>query len=166
MDARLQAALDEIELAAAPLDLEALLRQVPGKWSIAGIFEHLTLAFTANAGTLEKVLASGELRARTPGLSQRVARVLVNNLGYFPRVEAPERTRPVGTIAPERSVAELRDALTALDAALTRVAARFGENIPVANHPYLAGLTVNQWRTFHWRHTMHHMRQVRRRTAA
>jgi len=158
--ARALAAIDE---AAGALDVAAIARPVSGRWSIAEILEHLTLAFKANAVALEKPLVSGELRARKPDLKQRFFRTLVIRFGYFPRVEAPEVTRPSGTIPPERSLAALRDALTTLDAMLTRVAARFGEDVPVTNHPYFAGLTVRQWRAFHCRHTLHHMQQVRER---
>ena len=37
----------------------------------------------------------------------------------------------------------------------------FGDSVPVSNHPFFAGLTVRQWRKFHWRHAQHHMKQVR-----
>ncbi|MCA1562000.1 MAG: DUF1569 domain-containing protein [Acidobacteria bacterium] len=163
MDAFLQSALDAIEEAAGTLDARVMARPVAGRWSIAEILEHLTLAFTANATGLEKALASGELRARTPRFRQRLARVLVVDVGFFPRVEAPEMTRPRASIPPDRALAAICDALTTLDTALTRVAARFGEAVAVSNHPYFAGLTVRQWRKFHWRHTVHHMRQVRAR---
>jgi hypothetical protein len=163
LDAFLQSALDTIEEAAGTLDARVLAQPVAGRWSIAEILEHLTLAFTANGAVLEKTLASGELRARPPRFKQRLARVLVVDVGYFPRVEAPEMTRPHASIPPERALAAIREALTTLDATLSRVAARFGEAVAVSNHPYFAGLTVRQWRKFHWRHTVHHMRQVRAR---
>jgi hypothetical protein len=162
----LQSALDEIDAAAGPLTPDGLARPVEGRWSIAEILEHLTLAFTLNRAALEKSLASGELRARRPRLTQRLGRILVIDVGYFPRVEAPEMTRPTAGISPESSLASVRDALIAVDATLTRVGARFGEAVFVANHPYFAGLTVPQWRKFHWRHTRHHMRQVRARATS
>lgn len=163
MNAFLQLALDTIDEAAGRLDAPVMARPVAGQWSIAEILEHLTLAFRANAAGLEKALASGELRARQPRFKERLARILVVDAGYFPRVEAPAMTRPHASIPPERSLAAIREGLTALDATLTRVAARFGEAALVSNHPYFAGLTVRQWRKFHWRHTLHHMRQVRAR---
>jgi hypothetical protein len=165
MDAFLQSALDTIEESAGRLDARVMARPVAGQWSIAEILEHLTLAFTVNAVGLEKALVSGELRARHPRFKQRLARILVVDVGYFPRVEAPEMTRPHASIPLERTLPAIREALTALDATLTRVARRFGEVAVVSNHPYFAGLTVRQWRKFHWRHTVHHMRQVRARAA-
>jgi hypothetical protein len=105
------------------------------------------------------------VRGRPPKVAQRLARILVIGLGYFPRVEAPERTRPTGSIPAERSLGTIRDAVTRLDSTLSRVSERFGDTARVANHPYFGGLTVPQWRKFHWRHTVHHMRQARERAA-
>lgn len=87
------------------------------------------------------------------------------DVGYFPRGSAPEMTRPRGSIPAAQSLDAIRDALARLDAALTRAEVRFGRGALVANHPYFAGLTAAQWRKFHWRHTVHHMRQVQRRVS-
>jgi hypothetical protein len=163
MDRYLCALGEAVDDAAGDLSPDLLGRPVDGRWSIAEILEHLTLAFAGTATALEKALASGELRARPPVLRQRFWRFVVLELGYFPQVAAPEKTRPTGRIAPERSVDALHDAVRRLDAALTRAADRFGGRVAVANHPYLGGLSVLQWRKLHWRHTVHHMRQVRRR---
>ena len=153
-------ARDEIHRTAGRLDLPSLRRETDGKWSPAQVLEHLTLAFTANRAVLEKALASGEVRGRAPGLKQWLARIMVVDLGYFPPVQAPEATVPRGMIAPERSVAAACEALTALDAAFARIAERFGHRARVANHMYLGGMTVHQWRKFHWRHVRHHMKSL------
>jgi len=165
MDPCLAAARDEIHQAVGGLSLDALSRPgaTPGSWTIAQILEHLTLAFTANAAAFEKALASGEARARPAGLKQRLGRLLVVDLGYFPKAKAPEMTVPTGSIPVEASVATLHAALERLDGILDQVAARFGLAALVANHPYFGGMTVPQWRKFHWRHCVHHMRQVRQR---
>jgi hypothetical protein len=164
MDGYLRLALEEIERTVVPLDAAALSRSVDERWSACDILEHLMLAFKANAATFEKALASGTLKARPPRLAQRVGKLLVIDLGYFPRVEAPEGTRPCGSITPSGSLDAIRDALVVLDDTMSRVVARFGVEPLAANHPYFAGLTVPQWRKFHWRHTVHHMRQVTERT--
>lgn len=164
MDYYLKRALEEIERTVVPLDTAVLSRTVEGRWSACDILEHLMLAFKANAATFDKALASGTLRARSPRLAQRVGKLLVIDLGYFPRVEAPEGTRPCGSITPSGSLAAIRGALVVLDATMSRVVARFGIEPLAANHPYFAGLTIPQWRKFHWRHTVHHMRQVKERT--
>ena len=166
MNGFLKSARDAIDDAAGRLSPEILARKVDGRWSIAETLEHLTLAFTANAVALEKPLASGELRVRTPVLKQRLGRFMVIHLGYFPRVEAPSMTRPSGTITVDRSLPAIREALDAVDATLARVGKTFGENVQVSNHPYFGGLTVRQWQKFQWRHTLHHMKQVRARSSA
>jgi hypothetical protein len=162
-NAYLEAARDEIAHAVEGLTAAQIAREVPGRWSIAQILEHLTLAFTLNAAYLQKALASGELRGRRPNLKARLIRMLMLDVDYFPRAEAPEPTRPSGTIPPEQMMDAIRTALTRLDATLTRVSERFGDSALVANHPYFMGLTVPQWRKFHWRHAVHHMRQVKDR---
>ena len=159
----LQQATDELVRAAGGLDVATVARPAGDRWSIAEILEHLTLAFRGNGRALEKALASGELRARRPRLRQRLGRILVVDLGYFPRARAPEMTTPSASIPPESSLDAAREALVALDATLDRVASRFGEDVAVSNHPYFAAMSVRQWRKFHWRHTRHHARQIRER---
>lgn len=166
MNAYLRSAREAIDDAAERLSVETLERKTAGRWSTAEILEHLTLAFTANAAALDKALASGELRARRPSLKQTLGRILVVDLGYFPRVEAPSMTRPNGTVPADRALPAIREALEALDATLARVSEKFGVDVLVSNHPYLAGMTVRQWQKFHWRHTRHHMKQVRERSSA
>ena len=163
MDAYLQSARDAIAAAAGELPTDVIARKPGDRWSIAEILEHLTLTFTAHASILEKPLASGELRARTPSFKQTVGRIIVLDLGYFPRVDAPGMTRPSGTIPAAGAVAAIREALETLDRTLARVEQRFGATVRVSNHPYLGGMSVRQWRKFHWRHTVHHMAQVRER---
>jgi len=67
-------------------------------------------------------------------------------------------------IAPDRVREALRESIVALDGALARGAARFGERTPLFDHPYVAGLTADQWRRFHWRHAVHHAKQIVART--
>ncbi len=166
MDAYLQRARAEIEAATGHLTVEQIGREVPGKWSVAQILEHLTLTFRLNVSALEKALATGDTMARRPTLYQRLSRELVITVGYFPRAQAPVLVTPSGSIPPEEARAAIAAALAALDAALVRAAERFGERTPLLKHAFFAALTVPQWRKFHWRHTCHHMRQVRARSAA
>jgi hypothetical protein len=148
------------------LTVEQIAREVPGRWSIGQILEHLILGFEANTTALEKALASGATRATAPTLAQRLSRLLVIDLGYFPRAEAPASVQPRGSVD-VGSVREVLDAaLVRLDATLDRAAERFGEGTPLLRHPYFAALTVRQWRKFHRRHTLHHLRQVRARARA
>lgn len=168
MDPYLGRALDAIDATVGGLTVERIARREPGggRWSIAEILEHLTLAFRANTAAFEKALASGHLRARPPALRQRLLRMLVVDAGYFPRARAPEMTRPSGSLAAGESVRAIRAALETLDATLAQVATRFGADALAANHPYFGGMSVQQWRKFHWRHTVHHMKQVTARLAS
>lgn len=156
----LQRAWERIDETVGSMSAMDLSADRPGKWTAAEILEHLTLAFTGTRIGLEKALASGELRARTPVLRQRLARTAVTDFGYFPPVKAPEPTVPRGSIPAGAAVAAAKDALRALDGTLSQVAGRFGSRARVSNHPYFGGLTVDQWRKFHWRHTHHHMKQI------
>ena len=164
MDSYLKAAWTEIDGATRGLRPDDLARAAsePGRWTIAQILEHLLLAFTGNTKAFEKALASGEVRGRPPMLKQRMGRLLVVDLGYFPKAKAPEMTMPSGSVPPEGIVEAVRAALETLDGTLGRVAERFGAEALVANHPYFGGMTVGQWRKFHWRHAVHHSRQIRR----
>ena len=162
----LQGAADAIEAATGHLTVEQIDRPVPGAWSIGEILEHLTLSFSACAIGLEKAAASGNPKAGRRTLVRRLWRVLVVDLGYFPRARAAEAVMPRRSVSAENSRQAIHDALVRLDAALARAAERFGDQTPLLKHPYFGGLTVPQWRRFHWRHAVHHMRQVRRRSTA
>jgi hypothetical protein len=165
MDVYLKRAQDEIAAAAGHLTVEQLARSVGGKWSPALILEHLTLTFRLNVSALEKALAAGATKARKPSLYQWLSQVLVLDVGYFPRANAPEGVVPSGSIPPAEVRAAIAEALVLLDATLDRAAARFGAGTPLLRHAFFAAMTVPQWRKFHWRHARHHMRQVHRRTA-
>jgi hypothetical protein len=163
----LQRAHDEISRATGHLTVDQIARPVAGKWSVAEILEHLTLAFRTNLRGLEKAMAQGEPLARRPSPKQACIRMLVVDVGYFPEgAKAPDVVVPRGTIAPELSRDALLEALAGLDEGLSRAAERFGEGTPLLSHPYFAAMTVGDWRKFHWRHAAHHMKQVRRRVAA
>lgn len=166
MNVHLKRAHDEIVAATGHLTVEHLARTAGGKWSPALILEHLTLTFRLNVSALEKALASGATKARKPSLYQWLSRVLVLDVGYFPRASAPEGVVPSGSIPPEQVRGAIAEALTVLDATLDRAAERFGERTPLLRHAFFAAMTVPQWRRFHWRHVRHHMRQVRERSAA
>jgi Protein of unknown function (DUF1569) len=166
VDAYLEQASAAVEAAVGGLTVEQVGRTIPGKWSVAEILEHLTLGLTINAQALERAVISGDPRAHPPRLAQRLARLVVVDLGYFPPAVAPGNVTPRGTLTPENCRQEVAAALVSADAALTRAADCFGERTPLLKHPFFAGLTVPQWRKFHWRHVVHHMRQVRARTSS
>lgn len=141
----------------APADLE---RHRPGKWSAAGILEHLAITFDGTRRNLQKCVEAGTRRASRPTFHQRVAVVIVIELGRFPTgVEAPVPTRPKG-LSPAEALDAIRRHLPAMDRVMLECEARFGTRGPIANHPILGPLTLRQWRRFHWLHTRHHMKQL------
>jgi len=163
MDPYLLRALASIDESTRSLTPEQVAQPVPGKWSIAQILEHLTLAYRGSTKAVERILASGERRPASPGVRSWLARTAVVEFGYFPRVESPDSARPQGHLEAGTLQQAVREALRALDQSLLRAAERFGEREPLFDHPYLGGMSAQQWRKFHWHHTAHHMRQVRER---
>ena len=162
MDPQLQRALDAIDAATRGMSGEQLAAHLEGKWSAAGILEHLAIAFGSTARSLEKTLASGEPKISPPTLYQRGAALLVAGVGYFPPGrQAPEFTQPKG-LDGETALKTIRENLVAMDGAITRCEGRFGRGRKIANHPVLGPLSVPQWRKFHLVHTRHHMKQIDR----
>ena len=166
MDADLAHARAAIRAATCDLTVERIAREVPGRWSIGEILEHLLLGFETNVAALEKALAAGATLASRPTFVQLLTRILVVDFGYFPRAQAPNSVQPRGSVGAEQVREAIDEALVRLDAVLDRAAERFGEGTPLLKHRYFAALTVRQWRRFHRRHTLHHLRQVRARASA
>ncbi len=161
MHRHLQRASDAIDRMSTHLSDDVLTRRRPGTWSIAEILEHLSLSYERNAKGFGNVTATEQPRATAPTLRQRLGRVLVVDLAYFPRARAPEPTSPTGAVPPAAIRGRARDALAALDRAMEQAEALLGDRRPLLNHPFFAGMSVRQWRKFHWRHTEHHMKQAR-----
>lgn len=134
-----------------------------GKWSIAGILEHLDLAYTMNAAGLVRRLEKGTPQAGHANLKQRLARLVIVKAGYFPTGrKAPDAVVPTGRRFAELS-AVIGPHLMVLDQQLLEAARVFGARRAVLNHPILGPFSVNDWRRFHWIHTRHHLRQIRDR---
>jgi hypothetical protein len=166
MDADLARARAAIRATTGDLTVERIAREIPGRWSIGQILEHLLLGFETNVAALEKALAAGTTLASRPTFVQLLTRILVVDLGYFPRVQAPNSVQPRGSVGADRVREAIDEALVRLDTVLARAAERFGEDTPLLKHRYFAALNVRQWRRFHRRHTLHHLRQVRARASA
>jgi hypothetical protein len=133
-----------------------------GRWSAAGILEHLSLTYGGTAYAMEKAFGKGMPIGKPATVGQKIIRLMVVGIGYFPRVEAPEPTRPRGLPAAEARRA-LIEKLAEMDTALAEAERRFGPRALVANHPVMGGFTVARWRRFHLQHTRHHARQIRAR---
>jgi len=134
-----------------------------GKWSPAQILEHLLLTYKSTHRGLEKCLEQGASLATRATLKDRMATMLVVNLGYIPTGrKAPERAMPQG-MPPEEVQQAFVPALEKMAATLDECEQRFGSRAKIMNHPFLGPLTANQWRKFHWVHGRHHARQIRER---
>lgn len=162
----LQQTLDGIERATAGMTPSDLERHPSGKWSAAGILEHLAITFDGTRRNLGKCLERGTRRASRPTLGQRYAVWRVVELGLFPAgVQAPPMTVPKGL--PGASVLdEIRRSIAGMDAVMADCERRFGPRGALANHPILGPLSLRQWRRFHWVHTRHHLRQIVRLRAS
>jgi len=157
----LQAALDAIDSTTAGMsEAELAEHRRPGKWSAAEILEHLSLGYSGTTYGMSKVLEKGRPLGRRPGLKACVGILMAVGVGYFPKIEAPESTRPRG-LRPLEALNAVRVQLLLMEEALNRVEARFGPRVLVANHPLLEGFSVARWRRFHWQHTRHHTKQIR-----
>ena len=160
MHSYLQQTQNAIDAAVNGMTAEQLLRpRAEGKWCAAEILEHLARAFSGTVPGLEKCCERDRPIAKPANLYQRLATMLLIDVGYFPPGRpAPAMTVPRG-MQPEESMNVIRHSLNAMDELLERCERRFG-NVKLMNHPVLGPLTANEWRRFHWVHTRHHMKQI------
>ena len=162
MDFWLQRTLNEIDSATAGISPQQMSwHPAEGKWSTAQILEHLSQAFESTVSALKRVETAGKPIAGRATFYQALATFVVADLGYFPHGrQAPKWTIPHG--APAEQVAkDIRQNLRAMDAVLAGLERQFGARVKVADHPIIGPLSVTGWRKFHYRHTLHHMRQIR-----
>jgi hypothetical protein len=135
-----------------------------GKWSVAGILEHLTLSYSKSAAGMDRRREKGPgAPARSRTLRQRLQQFVVVTLGYFP----PGRESPTAVVPTGRAyrelVGDLDRVFSELDASLTATGTALGGSRAVLDHPVLGPFSVNQWRKFHLVHTRHHAKQIRTR---
>jgi hypothetical protein len=163
MNSYLERLRQELEEATGKASASDLGRAPEGKWSPAQILEHLLLTYKSTNRVLEKCLEEGAPLATRAKLKDRMATMLVVNLGYIPNGrKAPERATPRGMPVEEVWPA-LAPALEKMAASLDDCERRFGADAKIMDHPFLGPLTANQWRKFHWVHGRHHARQIRAR---
>jgi hypothetical protein len=155
----LRAAIAEAIRGMTPDDLS---RHPEGKWCAAEILDHLNLTYIGTAKNLERCLRSGQTFASSDRSTKRWQRLVVTGLGIFPPGrKSPERALPRGT-PPEQVTAEILQNLARMEEIIRACEARFGGTKPVADHPVLGPLTVNEWRKFHLVHGKHHAKQILR----
>src|SRR5206468_7094463 len=117
MDRYLQQARAILDEAISGMSDEQLAAARNGKWSVAQILEHLSLAFGATTAGMERTAVAEKLEVRAPSVRDRVATLLVTRFGYIPTGrKAPAYTMPAG-IAPTEAIRKLRENLAEMDAA-------------------------------------------------
>lgn len=162
MDSTLQSVKDAIEAATSGMSAAQLEQYPEGKWSAAGVLEHLSITFGGTAGLMRKCLEGGKPLASKPTLKHRLFTLVVTGWGYFPTGwPAPEFSRPKG-LGGEAALQSILGNLAAMDTALAECEQRFGSQVRIADHIVLGPLTIPQWRKFHLIHTRHHMKQIER----
>jgi hypothetical protein len=160
MDVWLSRLSDEMESALEGIGSEPLEWAPAGKWNVAKILEHLSMAFSGTARTLEEALAKSAAKVRRPTARERIAIFVVTTVGYFPLGrKAPKFVVPTGKDG-ETALRQFRENLRRMDAALTSAERRWGKEL-IAVHPIIGPMTTHQWRRFHFVHTRHHAKQVR-----
>jgi hypothetical protein len=133
------------------------------KWNAGQILEHLFLTYKHTNRGLEKCLEQGAPSATRATLKDRLATLLVVNLGYLPGGrKAPERAVPRG-MPPEEARQAIMPELQKMGLGLDDCERKFGVRMKILDHPILGPLTANEWRKFHWIHGRHHARQIRER---
>jgi len=153
----------ELEDAVGGAGAGDLARAPAGKWSAGQILEHLFLTYKHTTRGLEKCVEQGSSLATRATLKDRLATLLVVNLGYLPSGrKAPERAVPRG-MAPEEAREAITPELQKMGSMLDVCERKFGVRKKILDHPLLGPLTAHEWRKFHWIHGRHHVRQIRER---
>ena len=162
MDSCLESALALINQATEGMSDEQLAWHLEGKWSSANVLEHLSMAFSGTAKGMSRMLAAGKPDCRPSTAKDILLLLTVVKAGYFPPGRpAPAMVVPKG-ISPQEAMRSIRENLVAVDAAIAQCEERFGGRIKLLTHPVLGPLTAREWRRFHFVHTRHHMKQIRR----
>lgn len=162
MDPCLENALALINQATDGMTDEQLAWHPEGKWSSANVLEHLSRAFSGTVKGISRMLAVGKPDVRPSTFKDTLLVLTIVKLGYFPPGrKSPDMVVPKG-ISPQEAMRGIRENLVAVDAAITQCEERFGGRVKVLTHPVLGPLTAREWRRFHFIHTRHHMKQIRR----
>lgn len=137
----------------------------PGHWTSAQIVEHLALGLEWSARGFEDRRARDPMVRRPLTLRERIARVLVLDLGFFPPfMRAPERSVPAEQV--DRGAAEMhfRQGVERIQGIGRLLLPARAWDLFV-KHPRLGDLSLPEWMEFHLRHARHHAKQIRQRLA-
>jgi len=160
MDSDLERLKGAIASATHGMSGEGLTRHAEGKWSVAGILEHLYLSYTGTTKGFQRCLEAGKPLATSSTVKQKVMIFYVVNCGRFPSGrKAPKNTQPRG-LPLEKIVTDVAVQIMAMDEAITKCEERYGKRTKLVDHPILGPFTAHQWRKFHWVHGRHHVKQI------
>ena len=136
----------------------------PEAWTIAQIVQHLLLTYGATRGAMRARLEKGTPTKGSPSMAQRAGQFAVTKLGYFPQGrKAPPQVEPAAEMEPrsgEAMVEEMEGSLREMSRMLDEAEARFGSGRCVT-HVVLGPMSIEQWRSFHLAHGLHHVKQIR-----
>jgi hypothetical protein len=163
MNSYLERLRQELEDATGGASVGELTQSPAGKWNTAQILEHLFLTYKNTSRGTTRCLEHGAPLATRSTLKDRVATLMVVNLGHIPKGRpAPERATPRG-MPPDEVRQAIMAELQRMSSGLDDCERRFGTRTKIMDHPFLGPLTADQWRKFHWVHGRHHARQIRER---
>lgn len=135
----------------------------PGKWTPAQIVEHLALGLEGCADGFEKRRARDPMFRRRPTAIQRIGKVLLMQLGWFPPfLTAPSMTRPAPRVDRAAAESHFRRGVERLEE-LARLLLPVRALDLFVKHPNMGDLTLPEWLEFHVIHARHHARQIRAR---
>jgi len=158
----LQSALVAIRRTTGGMTDKQLFWHPQGKWSSIEILEHLSLAYSRTTDRM-KALVQHELpEIRKGTIKQRMGQVLVLRFRFIPPGQkAPEVLLPKG-MKPAEAASWIEEKLSELDKSIDQCEERFGSEENILAHHALGPLSASEWRKFHWVHTLHHMKQIRK----
>ena len=163
MDSYLERLRRQLEDAVSGASAASLTQAPTGKWNAVQILEHLLLTNQGTNRGLAKCVEQGGPLGTRATLKDRMATLLVVNLGYMPGGrKSPARAMPRG-MEPDEVRHEIAGELQRMIAGLDECERRFGGRAKIMDHPFLGPLTAAEWRKFHWVHGRHHARQIRER---
>ncbi len=167
MDAALRRLSDTYAVKLAALDQASCQIHPRGDaaaWSVQDVVEHLILTYRESVAQVEKYLRRGVPTTRKANWKQVAAKVLVIDMGVFPRGQpAPEFVCPgkcgLDCMDGDALAALLREELNRLDMELMRCGEAFHAK-PFASHFRFGPLSAEQWRRFHVVHGRLHLAQI------
>ena len=134
-----------------------------GKWTPAQIVEHLALALEGCADGFEKRRARDPMQRRPASVRERVGRVCIIHLGWFPPLQrAPSMTVPAPHVDRAAAEAHFRRGVERTEE-LARLLLPARASDLFVKHPRMGDLTFPEWMEFHVIHARHHAGQIKRR---